>query len=130
VRYKNQIYKLILTGAISTFFIEHDRNLYLSNPGYSKYFVFPRTDTYEKDKLYFFDLKTGKIDILNRSKIERIIRRDGMLFASFSNISKSKQKKILYSYILKYNLSHPIYIKLENNFSDDVNDSKIEFFNE
>lgn len=97
VKYKNGFYKLILTGAISTFFIETS----VYSAGYED----------KQAKLYFWDVKTGKTDKLNHTNIDEIIRRDSTVYSSYSAISDSKKAKTLYSYVLKYNLRNPIYIK-------------------
>jgi hypothetical protein len=100
VYYKKDFHKLILTGAISTFFTE--MTTHFSN-GYTT------TDA----NLYFLDLITGNIDKLNPENIDSIIKRDSRFYTDYSSISYSDKKKILYSYVLKYNKRNPIYIKLE-----------------
>ena len=101
VYYKNQFHKLILKGPISTFYTE-------TTTKYSSGYV------NKNDKLYFVDLLTGKIDRLTPDNIDSVIKRDGELYLKFSNISESKKRKTLYSYILKYNQNNPLYIKTTN----------------
>jgi hypothetical protein len=101
VKYKGQFHKLILKGPISTFYIE-TTNTYSS--GYTT------TNT----KLYFIDLLTGNIDLLTPDNIDPVIERDRKLYMEFSNLSRSKKRKTLYSYVIKYNQSNPVYIKPVN----------------
>ncbi len=63
--------------------------------------------------LYFFDIKTGIVEKLNPTNINKIIMRDNLLYSNYSTISNSKKKKTLYSYILKFNKNNPIYVNLE-----------------
>jgi len=100
VYYKRDFHKLILTGAISTFFTE---NTIQYSTNYATI----------EDHLYFLDLETGNIDKLKPEKIDSIIKRDSQFYTDYSSISYSDKKKILYSYVLKYNKRNPIYIKLE-----------------
>jgi hypothetical protein len=98
VYYKNQFYKLILKGPVSTFYTETTVT-YAS--GY----------TDKNDKLYFVDLVTGKIDRLTPDNIDFVIKRDADLYSKFSDLPESQKRKTLYSYILKYNQNNPIFIK-------------------
>jgi hypothetical protein len=99
VNYKSRFYKLLLTGAISTFTI---KTIY-RDIGYSDI----------QQELYFFDIKSGIIDKLNPTNINKIIMRDNLLYSNYSTISNSKKKKTLYSYILKFNKNNPIYVNPE-----------------
>lgn len=100
IHYKNNFHKLILTGAISTFFTE---------------VIYNYTDRYSKayDQLYFVDFMSGAMDKLNPETIDDIIKQDSLLYSEFSSLSYSKQKKILYSFVLKYNKRNPVFITLE-----------------
>jgi hypothetical protein len=98
VYYKNQFHKLILKGPISTFYIE-------TTTQYSTGYVD------KDDKLYFVDIMTGEINRLTPDNIDKVIKRDEELYLVFSNLSDSKKRKTLYSYILKYNQNNPLYIK-------------------
>jgi hypothetical protein len=96
--YRNDILNVILKGSISTFFTENTVQYT------SRYY-----ETY--DKLYIVDLNTGNINKLNPGTLGEIIRRDSQLYSEYMAIPYSDKKKILYSYILKYNKRNPIYIK-------------------
>jgi len=98
VNFKNHFCKLILTGAISTFYIE---NTYLYANGQNL------VDT----RLYFWDVLTGLINKLNRNTIDEVLQRDNFIYSTYSGISDSKKEKTLYSYILKYNSRNPILIR-------------------
>jgi hypothetical protein len=98
VRFGNRFYNLILVGSISTFVIETVHNYSAGNSS---------TD----NDLFFVDLNTGRIDRLNNINMDYIFKRDSLLYKDFLSISPSKRKKTLYSFILKYNQRHPIYIK-------------------
>lgn len=97
VMYKNHVCKLILTGAISTFYIE---NTMIYSNGYSN------TQT----NLFYWDIQTGLIDKVNVTNMDEILKRDNSVYSIYSGLSNSVKKKTLYSYILKYNSRNPIYI--------------------
>ena len=97
VRYKNYFCKLILTGAISTFYIENTV-VYSSN--------FANTQTV----LFYWDIQTGIMDKVNVDNMDEILKRDSSIYSTYSEIPNSTKKKTLYSYILKYNAHNPIYI--------------------
>jgi hypothetical protein len=101
VKYKNRFCKLILTGAISTFFIESIYNDYSTGNMDTDY------------KLFFIDLKTGTIDKLNPPNIDNIFKRNNLLYSEYSLLSNTKKKKTLYSFILKFNMQNPIYVKVK-----------------
>jgi hypothetical protein len=101
VKYKNQLFKLMNKGAISTFIVEKTRNQY---PGYME----------EVQKVFFYDLKTGIIDKLTPNNAENFLMRDNELYTTFSDLNMIQKNKMIYSYILKYNTRNPIYIKSEN----------------
>lgn len=100
VKFKKKFNKLILTGTISTFFIEKTYHDYRT--GY----------TGTEDKLYFVDLKTNMIKRLKPIRIREIFRRDNILYSDYQSISDSKKRKTLYFYVLKYNMRNPIYIEM------------------
>jgi hypothetical protein len=97
VNFKNHFCKLILTGAISTFYIENTYNI-------------APNDQYVDNRLYFWDLTTGYINRLNYITIEEIFRRDSFIYSTYSAIPDSRKKKTLYSYVLQYNSRNPVYI--------------------
>jgi len=103
VRYKHWIYPLMSKGAISTFIVSQSTR----NTG--------NASTVDEDiYLYYFDLKTGVINRIKKTQMDKIgelFIADNELYKEFSNLSKSKKKKLYYSYILKYNQRNPIYIK-------------------
>jgi hypothetical protein len=98
VHYNSGFYRLIRTGAISTFIIE---TLYVYSMGYRDL----------ESNLYFWDLQTGMMDKLNPANFDEIIKRDNSIYSTYSGISKSQKKKTLYYYVLKYNEHNPIYIQ-------------------
>ena len=98
VCYKKGFYKLILTGAISTFIIET-----------IDYKAMGPDEV--RAKIYFWDVMTGKMDKLNPYNVDDIIKRDRVIYETYSDISDLKKSKTLYSYILKYNMHNPVFIK-------------------
>lgn len=98
IEFKNDFYKPILVGAITTFFSE---------------VIVDYTDQYSKayHKLFFVDLLSGKADRLYPENIEDIIERDRELYSDYSSLSYKKQNKTLYSFVLKYNSRNPIIIR-------------------
>lgn len=98
VQFQNRLYELILLGAISIFSLE-TTNAYSSGKQYTS------------AKFYYLDLKTGAIDKLNTTNIDPIIKQDSILYSSFLDIPQKKREKILYSYVLKFNMRNPLYIK-------------------
>jgi hypothetical protein len=97
VNYKNHICKLILTGAISTFYIE-------------KTAVYSNQSSYTETNLFFWDIQTGIMDKVNITKLDGILKRDNSIYSIYSGVSDAVKKKTLYSYILKYNAHNPIYM--------------------
>ena len=97
VNYKNHFCKLILTGAISTFYIENTT-------------VYSSQTSYTHTNLYFWDIQTGIMDKVNITNLDEILRRDNSIYSTYSGVSDSVKKKTLYSYILKYNARNPIYM--------------------
>ena len=97
VKFKKHFCKLILTGAISTFYIE---NTMVYSNGYSN----TQTD------LFYWDLQTGMMDKVNVTNMDEILKRDNSIYSIYSVLSNSVKKKTLYSYILKYNSRNPVYI--------------------
>jgi len=100
VKYKNHFCKLILTGAISTFYIE---NTVVYTPNYAN----TQTD------LFYWDIQTGIMDKVNVSNMDEILKRDSSIYSTYSGISNSVKRKTLYSYILKYNAHNPIHISTQ-----------------
>jgi hypothetical protein len=100
VKYGNHFCKLILTGAISTFYIE---NTII----YTNHYANTQTD------LYYWDIETGTMGRVNVSNMDEILKRDSSINAVYSGISNSLKRKTLYSYILKYNAHNPIYINTQ-----------------
>jgi len=97
VNYKNHFCKLILTGAISTFYIENTT-------------VYSGQSSYTHTNLFFWDLQTGIMDKVNITNLDEILKRDNSIYSIYSGVSDSVKKKTLYSYILKYNAHNPIYM--------------------
>ncbi len=101
-------HKLILLGSISTFFIEHktvNPGSIMSQGGWGTHEPGIKAD------LYFLDLKTGNVGMLQDDSAGEILKRDSVLYAKYSKVSRSKRKKMLYSYVLEYNARNPTYIK-------------------
>lgn len=98
INYQNRFHKLILTGAISTFYTE-----VVVNYSYRYYQAY--------DYLYFVDLMAGTIGKLKPGNIDYIMQRDHLLYSEYSNLPDRKKKKVLYSFVLKYNSRNPIYIQ-------------------
>ena len=97
VNYKNHFCKLILTGAISTFYIENTT-------------VYSGQSSYTHTNLFYWDIQTGKMDKVNITNLDEILKRDNSIYSSYSGVSDSVKKKTLYSYILKYNANNRIYM--------------------
>ena len=97
VNYKNHFCKLILTGAISTFYIENTT-------------VYSGQSSYTHTNLFYWDIQTSKMDKVNITNLDEILKRDNSIYSSYSGVSDSVKKKTLYSYILKYNANNRIYM--------------------
>ena len=64
------------------------------------------------DVLDYVDLKTGKTNLLKPQNITEIFFHDPELYNEFNRLSESKQRKLIYSYVLKFNKRNPLYIPL------------------
>ena len=105
IYYGHEFRKLIVTGAISLFYIE-------STVSYT--YTYAHTD----DRLFYFDLITGDIGKLNSLNMNEIFKRDPVVYSAYSQLSVLKGKKALYSTVINYNKRNPIYIRTEwNNYS-------------
>ncbi len=100
VNFKNHFCKLILTGAISTFYIEST-------------YQYANGQNLVDTRLFFWDVQTGLINRLNRNTIDEVLKRDNYIYSTYSGISDSKKEKTLYSYILRYNSRNPILIRMQ-----------------
>jgi hypothetical protein len=92
--YAGRFNRLIMKGAISAFY---DELVIDYMTGYSESYY----------KTYFVDLETGNIERMYPENVDGVIQRDSLLFAEYSKLSYPKKRKILYSYILKYNSRNP-----------------------
>lgn len=97
VKYGNHFCKLILTGAISTFYIENTT-------------IYSGQSSYTHTNLFYWDIQTGIMDKVNITNLDEILKRDNSIYSIYSGVSNSVKKKTLYYYILKYNANNPIYM--------------------
>ncbi|NVO19212.1 MAG: hypothetical protein HXX13_05895 [Bacteroidetes bacterium] len=100
INYRHDFHKMILLGTISTFLVD-------------AFHIDENGDAGIVDKLYFVDFTNGNINKLLPENVEYIFKHDRQFYKSFVSASYMKQKKTLYSFVLKYNALHPIYFRLE-----------------
>ncbi|MDR2836457.1 MAG: hypothetical protein LBV69_09780 [Bacteroidales bacterium] len=82
------------------------------NPFYGGFYENYPIRSYKEAELrqFFLSMKTGKIFEYDEKNVSMLIKDDSQLSEQFEKLSKRKQKKQKYDFIIKYNERHPLYI--------------------
>ena len=108
--------KLITKGHLG-YFIATQRvttydDPYFTTYYYDPYMTYPRTS--QEMRHYIIDFSAGKIyDFYPQSFMEILKQQDTILYQEYSNLSRRKQKKLLFYYLRKFNERNPLTITIK-----------------
>ncbi|HXK82608.1 MAG TPA: hypothetical protein PLO05_10660 [Bacteroidales bacterium] len=114
VMWKNEFRLIPYIGSISHF-VANITVYYESmhDPFYDPYYYYSSVPSRQHSNelvQMIIDMKTGKILEFNTDNISKVLARDSSLFKEFSELSKRKKRKLLFSFIRRYNENHPLYL--------------------
>ncbi len=108
--------KIINKGHLGYFIAIH-KVTYYDRPYYTTYYydpnvVYPRTS--QEMRHFIIDFSTGKIYDFNPQSLLKILKQyDPQLFQEYNNLSRRKQKKLIFYYLRKFNSRHPLTITIK-----------------
>jgi hypothetical protein len=99
---------------IADYTLRYDNRLFdpynsYRDPFYYDPYRFPTTSTKEMRE-YIIDFSTGKVFDFDRDHLKYILMRDTTIYDEFNNLSKRKQKKMLFLYLRKFNERNPLWL--------------------
>lgn len=119
VMWENKFRQIPYIGSISHFVanvtIYYDR---MHDPYYDPYYYYSSVPTrqYTNEVIQLvIDMKTGNIMEFNQNNVSMILARDNELYKEFSKLNKRKKRKLLFSFIRRYNEAHPLFFPLNTN---------------
>ncbi len=108
--------KIINKGHLG-YFIATQRVTYYNDPYYTTYYydpymVYPRTS--QETRHYIIDFSTGKIyDFVPQSLAEILKNKDPELYKEYTQLSRRKQKKLIFYYLRKFNSRNPLRLTIK-----------------
>lgn len=117
--YNKQLNSVFLKGALSTFILKEVvttttqqpmNNMGYGYPGYGTGSTTPVTTSHVEINIYFLDFLTGAILKVDKDNLEPVIKRDPVLYESFSKIKGDSNHKKSYPFISQYNARNRVYI--------------------
>jgi len=103
-------FRIPVFGAISNFIGTVEVLSY--SRGYDPFMNAPINSTPYKTReirQYLFDFYSGEVVQYSLEKLEEYLKRDGVLYKEFMELSKKKKKEFAYKYMRLYNEKHPVY---------------------
>jgi hypothetical protein len=88
------------------------------DPYYNRYYYYSRKQNDTKSEQepgmqlnqYLFDFETGELWEYDVPGVKELIKNDSVLYREFDKLRNSTKKKLMFSYIRKYNERNPLYI--------------------
>lgn len=123
----NYLSPIFLRGAICTFILKEriTTTNYSLTPsdtyGNSQYGTGSSTSSSVETNVYFFDFKTGITERVNIESLDPVIKRDSVLYHTFTKIITDPRDKKAYSFVSQFNARNPVYILIfkEPDLSDE-----------
>jgi hypothetical protein len=119
VMWKNEFRQIPYIGSISHFVanvtVYYDR---MNDPYYDPYYYYSTVPTrqYSNEVVQMvIDMKTGNILEFDQNNISKLLARDIELYEEFSKLNKRKKRKLLFSFIRRYNEAHPLFFPINSN---------------
>lgn len=122
IYYNDETNRVPIVGSIchfvSNYTYQTQRNY---DPFYNPYRVYDpysynyRTQpvTTREMRQYLLDWETGKVFTYNRESVGIILMKDPVLYEEYNALKKSRQKKMMFFYMRRFNENNPIYIPLQ-----------------
>jgi hypothetical protein len=83
------------------------------NSYYSPYYPYSQPTTRTELKQYLIDFESGKVMEFDIENTKLLLMRDSQLYEEYVQLSKKKQKELMFVYIRKFNEKIPLYIPVE-----------------
>jgi hypothetical protein len=120
--YNEDFYRIPVVGSISHFVAIEITETYRGyDPyyrGYDPYYYsnpHNRHPTTSKElRQYILDFETGQVLDYNRESLKVFLMRDPDLYEEYNDLSRRKQKKMVFMYLRKFNERNPLMIPIHN----------------
>jgi hypothetical protein len=83
------------------------------NSYYSPYYPYSQPTTRTELKQYLIDFESGKVMEFDIENTKLLLMKDSQLYEEYVQLSKKKQKELMFVYIRKFNEKNPLYIPVE-----------------
>jgi len=120
IRYNDDFNRIPIVGSIAHFVSEYAlryNNRYYDPYNSSRdpfyYDPYHGASSTQEMREYIIEFSTGNVMDFDRNSLKIILMKDTSLYDEFNNLSKRKQKKMLFYYLRKFNERNPLLIPKE-----------------
>lgn len=92
--------EILIQGAISLFIASHTT----SDPVMGYYSI-----ATIKNKKYLLDFESNELRGYNYEVLEELLKKDSELYTEYTSLPKRQKKRMMYTFIRRYNEKHPLY---------------------
>jgi len=123
IQYNDEFVRVPIVGSISHFVmnvtVQENRISDPFNPYYNPYYYDPmqQNGRYTSTELrqYIIDFETGNIVDFDKSNLKVLLMRDPELYDEYNNLSRRKQRKMMFFFLRRFNDRNPLLIPVHEN---------------